>query len=101
MKKALALALLPVMTAAGIAYANHQMSPSEKAPDMSGVKTEQQVDKVTYDDYVEYSQVTGEPMSQEGAREFAETYDKESFEETMDAYIDNGRSEDNSYRSDR
>ena len=106
-KKAIAISLVPVFTASGLIYANNQMSHDDKLDNGGKTKTEQQydenkaVEEVNYDDYVEYTQVTGEPMSQEGAKEFEDKYDKDSFKQLIDEYQENGLSEDNSYRSGR
>ena len=105
-KKGLALALVPILTAAGLIYTNSQMSSKDKL-DSSKASTEQQYEneqkgeEVDYSDYIEYTKVTGEDMSKEGAEEFVDTYDKDSFEELMNEYQENNLSKDNSYRGGR
>lgn len=76
-KKAMAVLSVAAIGAAGLAYANHQMSDKDKI-DKPSYSTEQEVDSSVYDAYVDYVQETNGTLSQEGYAEFAKEYNESS-----------------------
>lgn len=78
-KRAIAIATVIGLGAVGINHVDKQMSDRDKyREEVQPTKVEQQYENSLYDDYVDYVQETNGTLSQEGYKQFAETYSDSS-----------------------
>ena len=76
-KRAIVVASMVAVGTVGIGAVSKNLSHDEKIDD-SSVKVEQQIDQVTYEDYVKYVQETNGTMSEEGYKNFIEQHNSSS-----------------------
>lgn len=76
-KRAIVVASMVAVGTVGIGAVSNNLSHDEKIDDNS-VKAEQQIDQVTYEDYVKYVQDTNGTMSEEGYKAFIEQHNSSS-----------------------
>lgn len=78
-KRAIAIAVVVALGAIGINHVDKQMSDRDKnREEVQPTKVEQQYENSMYDEYVDYVQETNGTLSEEGYKQFAETYSDSS-----------------------